>query len=457
SSTGQAPGASTGHDFISRSAVVGNLVFLSGAAGIDLNTGKVASKQFEKQMTAALDNVRSALEQAGSSMNNLVKSYVFLKSAADCPLMWQTMLEYFRQNAPELVNEPPAACVTEVTALAEPECLVEIDAIAVISRDMPSWEVKKYPSRLRRLGGVNRVYPNIEPGMPPVSSTGQAFMSESVRVGNLLFLSAMDAANPATGKIETKVFEEQWRGALAHARAALDRAGTSMSNIIKTLHFQGKVEGLLAGAQDVFRSHSPASDRLWKTELEYFDMHAPYLMDDPPGSTFLKISSLCNPDALGQTDITAVMSRYMPGWEVRQYPTYIGRRGFPRHMGDIKKYYANTVKIGNLVIVSGQTATDVYTARIESDKFEDQMRVTLSNLKESLEETGSSLENLVKTHMLLPNPKNIESMRKIEAEFYRKYAPILLEEPPASTIVHPLSLASPTMHIEIEAIAYLPA
>ena len=112
--------------------------------------------------------------------------------------------------------------------------------------------------------------------------------------------------------------------------------------------------------------------------------------------------------------------------------------------------------MGNLVIVSGQTSTDNYTARIESDVFEEQMKVTLMNLKETLEETGSSLENLVKTHMLVPDPANTATMRKVELEFYQKYAPSLVEEPPASTVVHPLSLASPKLLIEIEAIAYIP-
>jgi len=43
----------------------------------------------------------------------------------------------------------------------------------------------------------------------------------------------------------------------------------------------------------------------------------------------------------------------------------------------------------------------------------------------------------------------------MELEYYKKYAPPLVEEPPASTVIHPLNLASPAMYIEIEAIAFV--
>ncbi len=112
--------------------------------------------------------------------------------------------------------------------------------------------------------------------------------------------------------------------------------------------------------------------------------------------------------------------------------------------------------MGNLAFISGQTPTDLFTARIESDIFEDQVKVALNNLKIAVEETGSSLNNLVKTNVLVPQPENLPVFRKLEEEFYRKYAPGLIEEPPASTVIHPLSLAGTNLKIEVEAIAYVP-
>jgi enamine deaminase RidA (YjgF/YER057c/UK114 family) len=439
------PGIQAGKSFLSRSVTVGNLIFLSGMKGADLRTGGPASGQIESQVTAALDNIKAALEEAGSSLKHLVKHQICLRHAADSSRVWKTMLEYYQKNGPELVEDPPVVAMTEVVSLGDPECLVEISSIATVGRKMAGWEMKKFPLLY---GGVKQVYPNIPPGMP--------FMSESVVVGNLVFLSAMSGEDPGTGKIETDSFEEQWKIALDKVSAAMDRAGSSLSNIINTLHFVTRVGESSSGAKDVRATYSPATDRLWKAELDYFDRHAPFLLEDFPASTFLKVSALANPDAKGQTDVTGVISRYMPGWEVKCYPTYIARRGFVRHISEIKKQYSNTLSIGNLVLISGQTPIDVYTARVETDIFEEQALAALKNLKDAIEESGCFLENLVKTHVLMPDPANLAAYRKLELEFYRKYAPGLVEEPPATTVVHPFGLASPRFGIEVEAIAYRP-
>jgi enamine deaminase RidA (YjgF/YER057c/UK114 family) len=439
------PNITSGIPFSSGAVVVGNIVFMSSFDGRSMETGKVTSDKFEEQLNVCLDNVRLTLDRVGSPMGNLAKCFILLKNYKDAPRMWKAMLEYYKRHAPGLVEEPPAVTITQVESLADPRCLVEIDALSVLSKDETGWEMKKFPMFI---GDVKQVYPNVEPGAP--------FLSEAVSIGNLIYLSGMNGENPDTGKAETDSFEEQWQTALGKVNGTLDRAGSSMSHIIKTLHFQCRLKSFLIPSEDIYSSHSPASDRLWKTELEYFDRYAPNLLDEFPGSTFLKVSSLVNPEALGQTEVIGVFDRSRPGWEVKNYPTYIGRRGFPRHVGDIKKYYSNVVRVGNLLFISGQTATDIYTARIESSVFEDQMLTALNNLRTALEEAGSALENMLKTYFLLPDPEAIARMRQIELEFYQKFAPRLVDEPPASTVIHPYNLASPTMLIEIEAIGVIP-
>ena len=265
------PDIQAGKSFLSRSVTVGNLVFLSGMTGTDLRTGNPVSGPIESQVTAALDNIKAALEEAGSSLHHLVKHQICLKNAGDSSGVWKTMLEYYRKNAPPLAEDPPAVAMTEVVSLAEQASLVEITSIAVVDPNREGWEMKKYPLLY---GGVKQVYPNIQPGLP--------FMSESVVVGNLVFLSAMGGEDPGTGKIETDNFEEQWKTALGKVSGAMDRTGSSLSNIINTLHFITGVNDLGAGARDVRATYSPATDRLWKAELDYFDRHAPFLLGGFP-------------------------------------------------------------------------------------------------------------------------------------------------------------------------------
>ena len=115
------------------SVVAGNLIFVSGCQGQNDETVKVETDVFEEQMIIALDKVRHAMEEAGSSMNNVIKTVMLLKNLEDYPRMRKTELEYYQRHAPALVEDPPASTFMQVN-LAKPEFLVEIDVVGVVSR-----------------------------------------------------------------------------------------------------------------------------------------------------------------------------------------------------------------------------------------------------------------------------------------------------------------------------------
>ena len=117
-----------------RSVVAGNLIFVSGCQGQNDDTMKVETNVFEEQMIVALNKVKHAMEEAGSSMNNVIKTIMLLKRLEDYPRMRKTELEYYQKHAPLLVEYPPASTFMQV-GLAKPEFLVEIDVIGVISRE----------------------------------------------------------------------------------------------------------------------------------------------------------------------------------------------------------------------------------------------------------------------------------------------------------------------------------
>ncbi|NHV97681.1 MAG: RidA family protein [Thaumarchaeota archaeon] len=119
------------HPKFSRSVVVGNLVFISGCQGQNDETLEIPTT-FKEQMINALDKIRKAMEEVGSSMNNLIKTIILLKNLEDYPLMRRTELEYYQRYAPFLVENPPASTVAVVVSLARPEFLVEIDAVGYI-------------------------------------------------------------------------------------------------------------------------------------------------------------------------------------------------------------------------------------------------------------------------------------------------------------------------------------
>ena len=117
----------------SRSAVAGNLIFHS-SVGRNMKTGEVASNVLEEQMVVTLDGVRTAMEEASSSLNNVIKTIMLLRDVRDYPRMRKSELEYYQKHAPFLVDNPPASTFIQPAALASPEYLIEMDVVGVTSR-----------------------------------------------------------------------------------------------------------------------------------------------------------------------------------------------------------------------------------------------------------------------------------------------------------------------------------
>jgi 2-iminobutanoate/2-iminopropanoate deaminase len=117
-----------------RAVVVGDLVFLSGSSGRTMETGEVSSENLVDQMKVALDKIRATLTEAGTSMDNIVKTTILLKRIEDYNLMRQTEREYWQKYAPRLLEEPPASTFMQPMSLSRPNMLVEIDVIAVVPK-----------------------------------------------------------------------------------------------------------------------------------------------------------------------------------------------------------------------------------------------------------------------------------------------------------------------------------
>lgn len=104
----------------------GNLLFVSGQVGIC--DGKVGDG-IEEQTRMTMENMRDVLQQAGASMEDVVKCTVFIKDMS----VWAGMNEVYKQYFPK---DPPARSSLGVNALARPELLVEIECIAEVEGDL---------------------------------------------------------------------------------------------------------------------------------------------------------------------------------------------------------------------------------------------------------------------------------------------------------------------------------
>lgn len=117
--TNNAPGAIGPY---SQGIIVGDFVYTSGQIPINPTTGelendiRIATKQ-------SMENVKAILEAAGTSLENVVKTSIFLKDLNDFSIVNEIYGTYFKEN-------PPARSCVQVAKLPK-DAVIEIEAIAI--------------------------------------------------------------------------------------------------------------------------------------------------------------------------------------------------------------------------------------------------------------------------------------------------------------------------------------
>lgn len=114
----------------SRAVRSGRLIFVAGTAPIAPDGKAAAPGDPAGQTRRCLEIIRGALEQAGASITEVVRTRILLTRIADWPAVAEVHGEYFR-------DVRPACTVMQVAALIDPAWLVEIEADAVLDEDRP--------------------------------------------------------------------------------------------------------------------------------------------------------------------------------------------------------------------------------------------------------------------------------------------------------------------------------
>ena len=111
---------------LAQAVVAGNIVFLRGQVGQDLETREsVGIGDAAAQAEKAMSNVALLLEEAGARLEDVCKITIYLTDPRYREPVYQTVGRWLR-------GVYPVSTGLVVTALARPEWLVEIDVIAVI-------------------------------------------------------------------------------------------------------------------------------------------------------------------------------------------------------------------------------------------------------------------------------------------------------------------------------------
>lgn len=101
-----------------------NLLFVSGQIPMNPETGELVDGGIKQQAEQVLKNLKEILLEAGTSMDQVLKTTVFLKDMEDFNDFNETYATFFKEN-------PPARACVEVARLPK-DVIVEIEAIAAV-------------------------------------------------------------------------------------------------------------------------------------------------------------------------------------------------------------------------------------------------------------------------------------------------------------------------------------
>jgi len=111
----------------SQAIKAGGFVFVAGEKGMDPVTKQIVPGGIEPETRRTLENIKAILEEAGSGMDGVVSTFVFMTDLSQFSKMNEIYAEYFKRNPPgrttvEVKSLPAGAHVEiTVTALEGPE------------------------------------------------------------------------------------------------------------------------------------------------------------------------------------------------------------------------------------------------------------------------------------------------------------------------------------------------
>ena len=116
---------------IAQAYKAGDFIFVSGQAALDLEGNIVGDGDFGTQAVQAFENLQAVLTAAGSGMDKLIKVNIYVTDMANFESVVAIRERYF--------SPPwPADTLVEVSALALPELMIEIEGVALAEGEVKS-------------------------------------------------------------------------------------------------------------------------------------------------------------------------------------------------------------------------------------------------------------------------------------------------------------------------------
>ena len=103
----------------------GRTIYIAGQVAFDKSGSVVGKRDFAAQATQVFENLKLALAAVGATFDNVVKVNTYVTDMSQIQTLREIRAKYYGKNA-------PASTLVEIGSLANPDLMIEIEAIAVI-------------------------------------------------------------------------------------------------------------------------------------------------------------------------------------------------------------------------------------------------------------------------------------------------------------------------------------
>jgi enamine deaminase RidA (YjgF/YER057c/UK114 family) len=316
----------------SRAVRVGDTVLQAGTTAIDRQGAVRGVGDVVAQVDAIMTIAAWSMARAGGSLEDTVRSRIYVTDIGVADAAARAVARYFR-------DARPAATLVQVSGLARPDQLVEIELDAVDGGR-----------------GGRRI------------SSGRAIeeqyaYSRAVRVGDRVYISGTTALAPSGGIDGVDDLYRQTRATLDTIMSALAQAGGAREDIVYTKTF-------LTDVADAARYQ-----RAW---LEAFG-------EVRPTSTLLGIPKLLRPDMLVEIEAEAIVGASRTRRDV-----------FTEQEREKPRGYARAVAVGDVVYVSGCTSLDAAGQVRAAGDWVAQSDLANETIRWSLDRCGATMDDVVR-------------------------------------------------------------
>ncbi len=378
----------------------GNRLFLRGQTGLDLNQQLVAAEDPAAQADQAMQNVKTLLEEAGSSLEHICKVTTYITDRAYREPVYNTVNRY-------LQHIPTVGTGLVVKGLAMPELKVELDIEAVIPTSSPHQRLRTFNTRNWFGQSIDRTSCMVVVTDHEIFLRGQtgAELDGSVMYG--LGRTPEDAA-------------EQADKAMQNAKILLAEAGSSLNDVCKLRVYIG--------------------DRAYREPV--YQVLGQHFGDVHPCSTSLIMGGFARPDILFEIDMAIARTQGTPHQRLRRFET----RTQYKDGQDLRCKFAMAARAGDLIHLRGQTGSTLEGVFTGYGDAAAQAKQAIENIKTLLEEAGSGLDDICQITTYIAD-------RAYREPVYRAVGPYLKGVYPVGTGLIVDGFASPRILVEIDVVA----